>query len=131
MECLTIKKMRNVAAFTVIVALTGLLSGCYNDNEEDLYPSAGNCDTANVTYSLTVAPLMADKCNSCHGGNFPEAGIKTDNYDDLKTLAGNGKLFGTINHESGFSPMPKGKPRMSDCDINKIRIWIDKGALND
>ncbi|MBN1337822.1 MAG: hypothetical protein JXA03_00785 [Bacteroidales bacterium] len=130
MECQIINKIRNIAAFTAMVAITGLLTGCYIDNEEDLYPQTGGCDTANVTYTLSIAPLMADKCNSCHGGNSPEAGLKTDNYNDLKTLAGDGRLQGTVNHLSGYSPMPKNKPKLSDCNLAKIKTWIDNGALN-
>jgi mono/diheme cytochrome c family protein len=106
------------------------LSGCYYDDEETLYPQVAGCDTTNVTYSGTISAIMAGNCNSCHGESAPQAGIKTDNYTDLKTIADNEKLWGVVNHLSGYSPMPKDRPKLSDCDLNKIRIWIDGGALN-
>jgi hypothetical protein len=113
----------------VPIALT-MMQSCYYDNEEELYPVAGSCDTSNVTYSTTVAPIMANTCNGCHGGNFPQAGIRTDTYANLKIIADNGRLWGAINHENGFSPMPQNQPKMNDCNLAKIRKWLDEGALD-
>jgi len=124
--------MRNVI-FKVGISITLLIvfQSCYYDIEEELYPAGTACDTVNVTYSGSVALILDQKCNSCHSGAFPEAGLKTDNYNDLKILVDNGSLWGTVNHISGYDPMPKNKPKMNDCDLSKIRIWIDKGALDD
>lgn len=121
------KKNILIKLFFTIAAIA-FLQSCYYDKEETIYPGTGSCDTSRVTYSSAVAVIMAERCDGCHGGTFPEAGQKTDNYNDLKTIADNGKLWGTINHESGFPAMPKGKPMLSDCELRKIRIWLDDGA---
>lgn len=110
--------------------MTGL-SSCYYDNEEDLYPQPVDCDTLNVTYSQTIAPIMSTNCNACHGGSAPNANVKTDTYNDLKIIADDDRLWGVVNHESGYSPMPKDRPKLNDCDLKKIRVWLDNGALND
>jgi hypothetical protein len=110
----------------LVLLLFGQMQSCYYDNEEELY--FGACDTTNVTYSLIVAPIMAGSCNVCHSGNFPNAGIRTDNYADLKSIADNGRLWGAINHEPGFSPMPQNQPKMNECNLARIRKWIDSGA---
>lgn len=115
---------------TVCFIILGL-SSCYYDNEEDLYPQSTPCDTINVTYSQTIAPIMSNSCDFCHGGSAPQANVITDNYDDLKIIADDNRLWGSVNHESGYSPMPKDRPQLSDCDLKKIRIWLDNGALND
>jgi hypothetical protein len=129
-----VKKVKNKIpnGVVIILILLGLVSfnGCYYDSEEELYPQAGSCDTTNVTYSGTISQIMSGNCNSCHSGSAPESNVKTDNYTDLKTIADNGKLWGVVNHENGFSQMPKDLPKLSDCDLSKIRIWIDGGALN-
>ena len=105
---------------------------CYYDNEQDLYPVDPNaeCDTLNVTYSGTIVPVLQTQCNGCHSGTTPSAGIKTDNYTDVKALVDNGKLMGTIKQQPGYSPMPKGGNQLSGCDIAKFDIWIKQGALN-
>ena len=112
-----------------LIGIAGINS-CYYDDVENLYPQIGGCDTTNVTYSGTIAQIMSNNCNSCHSGSAPESNVKTDNYTDLKTIADNGKLWGVVNHENGFSQMPKDRPKLSDCDLSKIRIWIEDGALN-
>ncbi len=124
---------RIILKWVVIILPVGIMlnfAGCYYDDVETLYPQVAGCDTTNVTYSATISAIMSTNCNSCHSGSAPQAGIKTDNYTDLKTIADNGKLWGAVNHESGYSPMPKDRPKLSDCDLDKIRIWIDGGALN-
>jgi hypothetical protein len=109
-----------------------LLFSCKYNNEQELYPVDPNttCDTLNVTYSETVALIMQAQCNGCHSGINPSGGIKTDNYTDIKTLVDNGRLMGSIKHQSGYSPMPKGGQKLSECDIAKIDIWVKSGALN-
>lgn len=124
----TIKHSKTLILFTGFLILSALFLGsCYYDNEEDLYPNIPPCDTANVKYSETVAPVMANHCNGCHGGSFPAAGIRTDTYEGLSVVAANGRLWGSINHQQGFSFMPKDAPKLSACDLAKIRMWLDEG----
>ncbi len=108
---------------------TLLLNGCYYDKEEILYPDLSDgCDTINISYTNHIALIMVNNCNACHGGDFPDAGVKTNNYTDLKKLAESGSLWGVTNHESGYSPMPKDKPKLSDCYLKQINIWIDNDS---
>jgi len=113
-----------------VLMLTIQLSSCYYDNEEEVYPDSGGCDTTNVTYSGSVAPVLQANCNACHSGNGPSAGIVTDNYTDLLTVVNSGQFKGAINHSSGYSAMPKNAPKLSDCNLSKINKWIDAGAPN-
>jgi hypothetical protein len=111
-----------------IVALTLAISGCYYDNEEDLYLGSSTCDTTIVTYSASVAPVFSGYCNSCHSGSTPSGNIKTDSYTSV--LANITRIRGAINHQSGFLSMPQGGGSLSACDLTKIDIWIRKGMLN-
>jgi hypothetical protein len=119
-----------------LLALLVPVSGCYYDSVEELYPpaSGGNaCDTATYTYTLTIEPIIADNCNKCHsvisapalGGN-----IVTEGYANLSTLAKSGRLYGSITHNSKYSPMPKGAPKLGTCDITYISRWIADGEPN-
>jgi len=38
--------------------------------------------------------------------------------------------MGAVQHQPGFSPMPKGDNQLGDCDIQKMSAWIDQGAKN-
>lgn len=114
----------------LIILVMIFVQSCTWDNEEDLYPQAPECDTLNVTYSATISAIMADNCNGCHGSGFPQVGVITDNYEDLKIVAENGKLWGAVNHDEGYSPMPQNLPQLNECDLSKIRVWIDDGTLD-
>lgn len=109
--------------------LAGLLfSSCYYDNEEDLYPFETACDTLNVTYTNTVKAIMDNSCVSCHQTSNPSGGVLLDSYDEVVVVANNGRLWGSINHEEGYSPMPLGGNKLADCDLNKIKAWINEGS---
>jgi hypothetical protein len=91
---------------------------------------ANPCDTVNVKFSTHVQPLIKNTCQGCHNGGAPSAGIALENYTQIKTTVDNGKLWGSINHNSGFSPMPKGMPKFNNCQLRAIEIWITNGAPN-
>lgn len=118
--------------FAIFIIL--VIAGCYYDSEEYLFPQINNlCDTTSVTYSSSVQPVLEQYCYRCHSNaNAPSAGnnIKLEDYSDVVISANNLSLYGSIAHESGFSPMPKGGGKLDDCTIDIMRIWIDTGAPN-
>ena len=108
-----------------------VLNGCYYDKEDLLYPPSGNCDTAGSTYSTIVQPaLQTYGCIGCHSGPAPSGNILLSTYTNVKTNVQNGKLYGSIMHSAGYKPMPQSGNKMNTCVINKIKAWIDAGALN-
>lgn len=116
---------RNLLFLSSFVAALLSLQGCYYDNEEYLYPGTALCDTTNVTYSGTIAPIMAANCNGCHGSTAPAGGIATDNITALKTNMT--RIWGAVNHASGYKAMPQNMPRLSDCNLSKIGAWKNAG----
>lgn len=121
----------------LLVLFTGLvlaISSCYYDKEELLYHTVSNVpctDTAGVvSYAQKVAPMLQQYCYSCHSGNFPSGNIAMGTYAADKAIGQNGSLYGSINHASGYSPMPQGMPKMSSCQIAVVKKWIDAGMQN-
>jgi len=124
MEHLITKLLK--AVFVIVIAI--FMQSCYYDNVEDLYPQLPECDTTNVTYSNSVWPVINSNCTGCHGGNAPAGNIRLENYNDISSAANNGSLLGTIRHENGWSPMPKGGGKLNNCDITKIETWVNQGT---
>ena len=120
--------INTLGPLALIITLALTLAGCYYDNEEDLYLGSSGCDTTNVTYSGTVAPVFAGYCNSCHSGSSPSGGVVTDNYNSVKTNIP--RIRGAINHQPGFIFMPQNGGKLSACDLSKIDIWIRLGMPN-
>jgi len=118
----------------LIIIFLFAISGCYYNSEEFLYPQVNNeCDTLNVTFTLSVQPILSNFCLSCHSNSTAASyggNIRLENYDDVKLRADNGSLLGSLSHANGFSPMPKGSSKLDNCQISVIQIWIDNGATN-
>lgn len=83
------------------------------------------CDTASVTYNLTIKPIMTTYCVGCHGTNSPSAGIDLSTYQKVKNVADIGQLTGAVNHEAGFAAMPPSGSKLSQCNLDQITIWIN------
>lgn len=98
---------------------------------------SGGCDTTSVSYSGTIAPLMDNYCTGCHGSTGNTTGIDLTSYSDhgsfsgVATVAANGRLYGSVTHQSGYVGMPEGADMLPDCKIDEIRIWIENGFPND
>lgn len=86
-------------------------------------------DTVNITYTISVKPIIDNKCVGCHSGTSPQGGINLAGFNAIKTQVDNGKLWGSVNHSSGFSPMPVGGT-LSTCELTQIHKWITMGAPN-
>lgn len=116
-----------VVLFTLFVLIT--INGCYKDKEEELYKIS--CDTATVSYSIHIEPLVNKFCNACHGSNINTslgAGIDLQGYDNLKGNVDNGKFLSSVIHDGNASFMPKNSEKLSDCHISLISKWIEDGA---
>lgn len=91
---------------------------------------AASCDTAIFTYSGAIKPMMEAKCAGCHNPANLGGNIDVSTYTGVRTVALNGKLYGSVSHQTGYSPMPKNSPKLSDCEIRQIQKWIAAGSLN-
>jgi hypothetical protein len=125
--------MKNI----LIILALALLSSCYYDNEEELYPNpnGGDCDTTNVTYSGIIFPLINSTCIGCHSGSAPQGNVLLEDYTTISAAAAippgqYGSLYGAISHDPGNSAMPKNGTQLSDCKIKQVKAWIDAGRPN-
>ncbi len=113
------------------------LTGCYYDTEEELYPDSGStiCDTVSVSYATDIAPIFNTKCSvpGCHAGVNAAAGIALETYVGVKAYldADKARFISSIIWDGNASNMPKGaSSKMSDCNINTIRAWINASYPN-
>ena len=116
-----------------MLAAAVVLAGCYNDSIEELYPAntgGTTCDTATVTYSGSIKPIIDAQCatSGCHDAATIGGGYNMTTYDGVKSASA--RIVGAITWQSGYSAMPKGMNKLDDCNVAKIRKWIADGALN-
>jgi len=121
------KRFSPALFFILAVMFVVSLAGCYYNTEEELYGTA--CDTTNVKYSTTITGLLSTYgCYGCHTGPGAISNLRLDSH--LALSSNISRVWGAINHVSGFVPMPDGGGKMSDCDIKKIKVWMDAGTPN-
>ena len=105
-----------------------LLSSCYYDIEEDLYPEG--CETPQVvSFEANVQPIVDLNCavSGCHvdGGEAP--GVLSS-YQGVKDFVNSGDFeFRVFN--SPDDPMPP-SGELGECDQELILRWINQGALD-
>ncbi len=124
----TKKTLLRLPVLILGASITTLPSSCTYRNKQEILNQV--CDTSNVTYSGTVAGIMTEYCTGCHGGSSPSAGIALETYSQVKFFVSNGQLWGTMNHDNGFKPMPQGTPKLDPCTLDKVFAWIREGAPN-
>jgi hypothetical protein len=113
----------------ILFILVAWILSCENQNEEDLFRS-NDCDTSQVSYSGYIEPLFDSQCYRCHSDANLIAPFSLEGYDNVSMLVSNGQLFGALNHVQGYQAMPRGRPKLPDCDLAKINSWIREGAPN-
>lgn len=121
-----LSSMRFSPVHMIILAAVAL-SGCYYDNEEELYPGSAVCETTSVTWTSTVQPLIQARCatSGCHvSGGFGPGDFSQ--YTNVKSVVDNGRFQAEVI-QAGSMP-PSG--RLNACDIQKLLVWIDAGAPN-
>ena len=128
--------------FSVVVLASVIIFSCSKKSEDQVAQPPGgsngggtggggsSCDTVNMTYSANVKPILQANCYSCHGNGQVNGNVTLDSYAGVKAVADNGKLIGVITHAAGFPQMPQGGSKLSDCNINKIKDWINRGTPN-
>lgn len=88
------------------------------------------CNTTNMSFANDIQPILTNKCVGCHSGSSPSGGISLNTYNSVNNVVASGQLYGAINWEANYSNMPKGGNQLPQCEIDKIKSWIDAGAPN-
>ncbi|MCA6073570.1 hypothetical protein [Fulvivirga sedimenti] len=110
----------------LILASLVALSACYYDNEEMLYPNESSCYDADVSFEVDIKPLIITKCATagCHVSGTGR--VVLGSYSSIKNIADDGQLKDRVLTRKD---MPPGAP-LSACDQDKLRAWLDNGAIN-
>jgi hypothetical protein len=87
----------------------------------------GGSTTAAVSYSKTIAPMMAASCavSGCHNSSDRELGLALDTYAGLKPFVDQSNTA----IQDGSMPIPPGAD-LTATDKKNFQAWVTAGALN-
>lgn len=123
--------MKIVLFFLFAISGLVLFDACYYDNKEDLYVHLGpSCAITEATYSTDILIILETHCIVCHSNADTQGGVNLEGFNKVKQYADNGSLYGSSNHDVGYAPMPPGV-KISRCELEKLKLWVDAGALDD
>jgi hypothetical protein len=90
--------------------------------------AGGAGGSAPVSYSKTIAPLMAASCalSGCHGGASPMLGIGLDTWAGVNAYAADSNSA----IQAGTMPIGTGVVALTPADKKNFQDWVTAGALN-
>lgn len=119
-----------------LLAITGLLA---------LGALVLGCARHNVSYSKDVQPIIAQNCLGCHAPGKEgtlASGLDMSSYDGLMK----GTKYGAVikpgdaftsafnmlveGRASSSIRMPHKKEKLSDKDVETLKVWVNEGAKN-
>jgi uncharacterized membrane protein len=108
----------------IITVMATVMTGCYYDKAELLYPDGGvNCSAVAATYTK-VQTIMAAKCNGCHSARNAAGGTVLETYDQVKSKASRIRQRAIVE-----KTMPPAAPLSSE-EIAILECWIGSGTPN-
>jgi mono/diheme cytochrome c family protein len=115
----------------IVAAAFFMWTGCSKTSADKL--AGGNsCDTTAVGYVRDILPIMQQFCFSCHGNGHTSfsngIGLEGSDsgYSEVSGWAMGGYVVGNVTYAHGYIGMPYGKPKLDDCEINKIIAWVNQ-----
>lgn len=107
----------------IVIFSSAVISSCYYDNEEELYPKAPLPDSLKVTYGSHIKDIMTTYCTSsgCHSVTGGASALTT--YGSVKKMADNGKLEDRVLLQQNMppsAPLPK-----HEQDL--LKRWLETG----
>src|SRR5687767_24772 len=96
------------------------IRNCIEQGAMNLSCQSSSCDSTIFSFAAVIKPIITNNCQGCHSGITASAGIDLTTYSGVKAKVTDGRLWGAVNHFTGYSPMPKNAPKLTDCDITKI-----------
>lgn len=113
--------------FLLMLTFLVSLNSCYRDKEELLYPgstTAVDCSSVPTTFNAEVKSIFTSKCaiNGCHDATA-SGGLIFQSYQQIHNN------LERINIRALVQKTMPPTGALPPAEINKIKCWIDAGAL--
>ena len=95
--------------------------------------TANNCNAdtnREISFSKEIMPLISTNCLQCHDAKNHFDGLVFEKYEQIVLNAKSGEFYDSLISINGYAPkMPKGG-KLTDCETNLIKFWIQQGFKN-
>jgi hypothetical protein len=114
-----------------ICLLVCLIFGCKHAPDISYTPKK-TCDTASVSYSRDVLPVLQQYCYDCHAGSAAINGFDFTVFANIQLLAldSTEHYLPDVLFKANLRMPPAPLPLVDSCSIHKISAWVNQGARN-
>ena len=95
--------------------------------------TANNCNVdtnLEISFIKEIMPLITKNCLQCHDSQNHSDGLVFEKYEQIVSSAKSGEFYDSVISLNGYAPkMPKGG-KLTDCETNLIKYWIQQGFKN-
>ncbi len=108
---------------------------------KSIFGSAAVCAAAMAgtpRFDAEILPLLKSKCAACHGAKSPQGKLRLDTHEGVLAGGATGPAITVGNSARSLlidkivtRQMPPGKQKLSDAEVDLLRVWIDQGAPKD
>lgn len=117
-------KERSILVIILAIGTAVLLESC--TKIRDAVPVSSDCSTINAKFITDINPIIQSYCainSGCHSNGSVSGPGPLTNYSQINAVAAN------IREAVISGRMPLGSV-LSSNDLQKIKCWVDSGALN-
>lgn len=120
-----------VLSAALIMSISLIFTSCSDDTDpvtvDPIVVDTTDTTITTASYTTDVKPIFDGSCAfvGCHNMGSGVGSLAT--YIDARAYGESGRLIGAVQHESGFSPMPKNGTKLDDDKIASIEKWITDG----
>lgn len=100
-------------------------------------PTESSRQTATVSFSEDVLPILQSRCFNCHGGERTEKDLNLTTFAGIMAGSENGPVVTPADADNSLlaeqvvsQEMPKRGPKLTPPQIQIILDWINQGALD-
>ena len=95
----------SIAALLSLWAAATLATSCYYDDYQTLYGTGAACDTAAVSFTADIQPIVSAQCAGCHGAASPSGGLSLTNHAQIAATTSSGSMLNRV-HLPAATPWP-------------------------
>ena len=113
-----------LSAEEINILVTWIAQGAKNNS------CTPDCDPAQFSFAANILPVVDMACQGCHSGNNPDGGLTLMTYDEIRTIALDGRLMKVLNGTDGYPIMPYNTLGLPECNKTQFQNWVNAGAPN-
>lgn len=91
--------------------------------------SSASCSPSNVGFAADIQTILNSNCIGCHSGSTISGGVNLSTHAGVQSVAQSGKLLNAVSQNGQATPMPP-NGKLSPCNVQKIKVWIEEGSKN-